>query len=270
MPSAFLWDDRVSRAAFIGDLGASALATLPLSNIIDPQPRLRARWSPARCSVWVDFGGVTSVGVVAVISTTLGIYGGSPGGPTIRVRVGNDAGFSFTNWDSTTLDVETDDTANGNVVIVPSPAASGRYMRVDVEDFYAPVLDIGRIIAGPLWNLPYAHSYGITEGRLILDRRDRNPFTGAEFPVPAAFNPRATTFTLNAISRDDAIAQHRNMLHRLGAVGEALWIPDTTLAQQEMNQRCIFGAIAEPGSASLLARSNFVFHSRAFSITERM
>jgi len=35
----------------------------------------------------------------------------------------------------------------------------------------------------------------------MLDRRDRNPYTGAEFPVPAIVNPRMAAFTLPALSR---------------------------------------------------------------------
>ena len=34
----------------------------------------------------------------------------------------------------------------------------------------------------------------------MLDRRDRNLYTGAEFPVPAIVNPRMAAFTLPALS----------------------------------------------------------------------
>ena len=39
-------------------------------------------------------------------------------------------------------------------------------------------------------------AYGVTEGRLMLDRRVRNLLTGAEFQVPALAKPRITRFTL--------------------------------------------------------------------------
>jgi hypothetical protein len=61
-------------------------------------------------------------------------------------------------------------------------------------------MDIGLLVAGQLWRLQRGTAYGIREGRVMLDRRDRNPYTGAEFPVPAIVNPRMAAFTLPALS----------------------------------------------------------------------
>jgi hypothetical protein len=53
-------------------------------------------------------------------------------------------------------------------------------------------------------------AYGIREGRVMLDQRDRNPLTGVEFPVPAIINPRFATFVLPALSLTEARNQHRD------------------------------------------------------------
>jgi hypothetical protein len=45
---------------------------------------------------------------------------------------------------------------------------------------------------------------GICEGCMMLDGRDRNPYTGAEFPVPPIVNPRIAAFTLPAPSTAEA------------------------------------------------------------------
>jgi hypothetical protein len=57
---------------------------------------------------------------------------------------------------------------------------------------------------------------------VILDRRDRNPFTWAEFPVPAIINPRVAAFTWPALSVAEARNQHHDHLSQLSAAGDAL------------------------------------------------
>ncbi len=64
--------------------------------------------------------------------------------------------------------------------------------------------------------------------------------------------------------------QHRNMLHAMGAAGDALWIPETTLSQAELNARSVWGAVAEAGAEALAARDSFPGSSRSFAITERL
>lgn len=266
MPAAFLHTDLVAAATSISEVGTAALAALPLANLRDPQPRIRTRWQPASASVVVDLGVLTSLSCVALIGTSFGAAGGSP---TVRVRLATDSGFGIITWDTTAGDPATTAAANGNIVVLRSTAAAGRYLRVDLTDPAASLLDVGRLVAGPLWRLSHGPSFGMAEGRMMLDRRDRNSFTGAEFPVPAVRNPRQATFTLPLISAADAIGEYRTMRDTLGAVGDVLWIPDDSLSRAELNQRCIWGAVAQPGESALLPRTHFAVHSRSFTITER-
>lgn len=268
MATGFQWSNLFASAAFFGDLGAQAIAALPLSNLLDPQPRIRTRYTTTTgIQIWCDFGSVQSVSCVALISTTLGAAGGSP---TVRVQVGNDAGFASADWDTGAVDPATDDYAGGNVVFVHPTTASGRYLRIDVNDAAADVVDIGCITAGLLWRPSSSPAYGFEEGRLILDRRDRNGFTGAEFAVPAVVNPRTARFTLPYISRAQAIAEWRSILNQLGATGDVLWVPDDSLSLAELNQRSIWGGIVQPGEAATLQRASFVHHTRSFTLTERV
>ena len=274
MAAAFMYDDLVAGAAFIGDLNTIASASMPLTNLSDPQPRVRTRWAGS-VSLYIDFGSAVDISCVGLISTSLGVQPQPgdpvpPGGTGVRVQLGNDAGFGTANWDTGTLTPTTDPTTGGNVVMVHATSASGRYMRLDISDPVSPVIDVGRIVAGPLWRTSYAWAYGAGEGRLMLDRRDRNTFTGAEFPVPAIVNPRVMTFGLEAITSAEAIGEFRTMLDTLGAVGDALWIPDDGLALAEMNRRAIFGAVAQPGETALLTRANFRLHRRSFNMVERV
>ena len=104
----------------------------------------------------------------------------------------------------------------------------------------------------------------------MLDRRDRNPLTGAEFPVPALANPRITHFTLPLLTNSEIRAQHRVMVAALGAAGDALWIPDTGLAVSELNVRCLWGAVAASGDEAVAARDHPSTNSRSFRIVERL
>ncbi len=104
----------------------------------------------------------------------------------------------------------------------------------------------------------------------MLDRRDRNPLTGAEFPVPALANPRITRFTLPLLTNSEIRAQHRVTVTALGAAGDALWIPDIALALSELNVRSLWGAIAASGDEAVAVRDHPATNSRGFRIVERL
>ncbi|MFM8615110.1 MAG: hypothetical protein ACKOC9_10430, partial [Alphaproteobacteria bacterium] len=84
------------------------------------------------------------------------------------------------------------------------------------------------------------------EGRVMLDRRDRNPHTGAEFPVPAIMNPRMAAFTLPALSTAEARNQHRDLVRRFGAARDTLWVAELTDSMAERNRRAIWRAMKAP------------------------
>lgn len=189
--------------------------------------------------------------------TTLGATGSS----LVAAAVAHDSGA---------LAAATDAAFQGNVVLLRSSAAAGRYLLVDMAASGATLIDIGRIVAGPLWRVSRAIAYGVQEGREVLDRRDRNPLTGAEFPVPALARPRLTRFTLPLLTAAEVRTQHRALLGALGGVGEALWIPETTLSLVELNARSIWGAIAAPGEEALAIRDSPAGTSRSFRIVERV
>lgn len=262
MPGAFLWDDRVAVSASIASIAGTVATSMPVSNLLDPQPRLRTRWIGASASILVDYAGTVTADALALISTSLSVAA------TIRWRQGSAPGtWAF---DTGTLDCQTGDATGGNVVLLPATQAVGRYLQVDVTDPGASVIDIGRLVSGFLWRPNRAFAYGVQEGRLILDRRDRNSFTGAEFPVPALVNPRVTRFALPLLTTAEITGQHRSMLRAMGAAGDALWIPDTALNQSELNIRSLWGAVAEAGAEALASRDSFTGSSRRFVITERV
>jgi hypothetical protein len=172
--------------------------------------------------------------------------------------------------DTGTIAAEAEAANQGNVIMtLPAPAV-GRILRIDIENPTATFTDIGVLAAGQLWRVLRGTAYGIREGRVMLDRRDRNPFTGAEFPVPAIANPRLAAFTLPSLSVAEARGQHRVLLAALGAAGDALWIAELNDTMAERNRRAIWGAVNAPGEDAAISRDNLPLSSRAFRIQERL
>ena len=57
---------------------------------------------------------------------------------------------------------------------------------------------------------------------------------------------------------------------RPGAVGDALWIPDTADTRAETNRRAIWGAVNQPGEEAAAARGSFPLLNQASQIAERL
>jgi len=172
--------------------------------------------------------------------------------------------------DTGAIAAEAEDSNQGNVILtLPAPAV-GRYLRIDITNPTAAFTDIGVLAAGGLWRLLRGTAYAIREGRVMLDRRDRNPFTGTEFPVPSVANPRMAAFTLPSLSTSEARTQHRALVRLLGAAGDALWIAELSDSMAERNRRAIWGAVNAPGEDAAVSRDSFPLSSRAFRMVDRL
>jgi len=172
--------------------------------------------------------------------------------------------------DTGTIAAEAEAANQGNVILTLPAPALGRYLRIDIENPTAAFTDIGVLAAGQLWRTERSIAYGIDEGRLMLDRRDRNPFTGAEFPVPAVINPRYARFTLPVLSDNEVRTQHRELVRQLGAARDGLVIPDIADGLAERNRRALWGALNEPGGNAGTIMAAFNINERSFTVTERV
>lgn len=265
MPGGFLYSDLIADAVLAS--GAASVSTMPLSNLQDPQPRVRTRFVGGTVSILADLLASRSLDCVYLGSTTL------TSGATIRVRLSASdvTGAAGEAWDTGVVSASTGDEANGQMVVLRTAGpASGRYLMVDLVDAALSVIDIGVLAAGALWRVTRAQSYGYREGRLILDREDRNAYTGAVFPAPALSNPRFAAFQIAWMGRTETEAQHREMIRRNGATRPALWIPDLSLSQAEINNRSIWGAVAQPGEEAAPARPAFAGWTRSWRVVERL
>jgi hypothetical protein len=78
------------------------------------------------------------------------------------------------------------------------------------------------------------------------------------------------TFTLPVLSTTEAPNQHRDMLRRLGAAQDTLWIAELTDTMAERNRRAIWGAMNAPGEDAAISQRSLLLSSRAFRVLERV
>ncbi|MFO0188252.1 MAG: hypothetical protein ACK55J_16705, partial [Alphaproteobacteria bacterium] len=152
MPGAFLQQDRLATGSVAS--AQATIATMPITNLQDPQPRRRARLMGSGASITADLGVEVPVDCIALISTTLGA------GAMVQARLANVANFSMTLADTGLLNAEAQDESQGNVVLVFPVPVTARYLRVDLTDGAVPYMDIGLLVAGQLWRLQRGTAYG--------------------------------------------------------------------------------------------------------------
>ena len=81
---------------------------------------------------------------------------------------------------------------------------------------------------------------------------------------------RMSAFTLPALSTGEACNQHRDMLRRLGAARDTLWIAELSDSLAERNRRAIWGAMNAPGEDAAVSRDSLPLASRGFRVVERV
>jgi hypothetical protein len=268
MACGILWQNLADSAALSLAFGTATVGA-PLSNLRDPQPRSRARITLAsgnNAALIVDLGAVYPVDTVALISTTFGAASTF----ILRASLTDAAGLADLVWSTGSQPCSTGDAANGNLIVLNAAPVSARYLRITLADTTAAQIDIGRLVVGARTRLARGVAYGQETGRMILDRRERNPYTGAEFASAALANPRVDQFTLPSLGLDEIDGPLRDLTYALGGVGDALWIPDDTVSRAELNQRCLWGAINPAGADALASRTKSTRGSRQFRVVERL
>lgn len=238
---------------------------MPLSSLTDPQPGMRTRLVGSDVTLVVDLGAASTVGVLLIGNTTL------TGAETVALTgslsdpTGADAGaIALVSASATTPDLN-----RGQVVILLPADVSVRYLRLEITGISAGFLDVGVLAAMATLRLIHGTGFGAVEGRLALGQRDRNPVTGAEFGVPGVFNPRLMRFTLPTLRAAEYGGTLRDMLGGLSVADDVLWIPETTLAQAELNQRSIYGGLMRPGEQFGIVRDRPLVASASFALVER-
>lgn len=237
----------------------SAAAGLPLANLLDEQPRVRARLVGTTVAFSIDLQAETAMDWVALIDTTI------PAGATIQADASNTDPTGATAEEGTASVTAAGTSASRYNVHIPASGWSARYLRITVSGLSAGC-DIGLAFAGPVMRLSYGIQ-GLEEGRLMLDGRDRNPRSGVEFNLPSLMNPRYVAGTLARLTRAEIAGGMRTLLEG-GAVADVLFIPSMEDTQAELSARCIWGSINDAGSRAGLRRAG-ILGARNFVVTDR-
>ena len=75
-------------------------------------------------------------------------------------------------------------------------------------------------------------------------------------------------FTLPALSTAEARSPHSEMLRRLGAARDTLWIAELTDSLAERNRRAIWGAMNAPSEDAAISRDSLPLASRGSRMVE--
>lgn len=267
MAGAFGFPDYMRRGVAITVNTGAATATMPAEYLYDPQPGLRARFTPAAGNVTftVDFGASVPLGLFVLVNTTL------TGAETVRFYL-NDADPTFTtgNLLNTVRFPTNVDRTRGAVVCLTSADITARYMRVQITDISAAVLDIGSLVAMATLRLEGGMAFGAVEGRRGLGIADTNPFTGAEFRVAGIARPRYVDFSLPSLRSGEYGGTVRDLLGDIDTSSDLAWVPDVDLSQDELHQRVIIGGVMQPGEDIGIARDRPQRGSLRVRMTERV
>jgi hypothetical protein len=258
MAVAIGWDQKVTASSVLTMRTGSAAAGLPLSNLLTEQPSIRARLVGTTVAFSVDLLSAVGLDWVALLSTTI------PAGASVQLD-GSTSDATGAAADSGTVTVTAAGTAASRYAVhLRATGWTARYLRVTVSGL-ATGCDIGVLHAGPLLTLTYGIQ-ALTEGRLVLDQRDRNPVSGAEFLLPGT-SPRYIAGALPVLTRTE-IAGGMRSLAALGAA-DVLFIPATADSQAELSARVLRGAINDPGARVGIQRAG-IYGGRQFQVVDRL
>lgn len=157
------WNNRADSGTVTG---GGAVATLPVQNMQDPQPRKVYRTVGTSAYIVIDLLSSLACDLLALFGTNL-TTGAS--GLRVRASITDPAATSSLVYDSNSdgglVRLGPDERYGGGVVFLFGSTATARYWRVDVADASLSVVDIGRLILGPKFvpsqsNVSYGYGIG--------------------------------------------------------------------------------------------------------------
>ncbi len=261
MGAAFLLNDLSGAASVVAPTSATVTG-LGAERLRDRQPRRRARFMGNPGTLCLDFGAPRAMDCFALVSTTLAA------GASVSLDLYGAAGNTANNGDllSWTLAGETGPDNLGQAVRVLAQPLSPRFVRWR-WDAPAGEVDVGLAPCGLLLRTRHQFDWSQQRGRQDFAAAQRNPDTGARFPVggPSARAERVSFPFLTAAEAEAFDAWDRAG----GGHGEALWVPETAWAPDRLARFCIWGELREPGFAAASRRTHR-FWSRPFTVLEAL
>ncbi len=236
----------------------SAVIGLDAANLADAT--IATPWQTAGVTTsWVeaDAGAAVSWGVV-------GLFGGNlTAAATWAIKLGTAAGASDV-YSSGVLAAGAAPGYRQAVLVLPA-LYSARFLHIDLVDPTNPdgFLRVGGAFAGgyfqPLHNFAFGQQETMSDETKISTTRG-----GQEYPTVGPMR-RRQDFTLPALTEAEKYNAVLEIERVAGIRGNVLWIPNPASAY--LNKQAIFGRIAV---SSPVTRANLRYHSKAYTITERL
>lgn len=228
--------------------GGSWLASLPLANLQNRLVQRVARSSNtanASTKFDVDFGGVRTIGVIALVVHNISVSG------KVRILADDAADFATPTYDSGWVDVwpsgmipqdllawEDDNFWLGTLsqaaragyqspyIHVPAAPQTYRYWRVEIDDTTNAdgYVHIGRLFMSPAWTPAINYSYGAGLGYKDTTQVERS-LSGAEY-FDVQGKAREFSFTLEGLTDTEAYDVILQLQRVAGIHGEVLQIAD--------------------------------------------
>lgn len=251
--AAILWRDWLGQAVLTSSGTESAL---PLANVQDDQPAKVARLTGN--SVWLaaDFGVARQVAGVALAGTNL-----TPTA-TLRVRLGNDG--STWSVDSGIVDPLADPELNGlGAHLLASGGGAYRHLRLDIADAALAWIDLGCVLAGPVFRPTRNFSYGWQAGEEDLSAVAEGE--GGQMYVAARPQRRRLALSFRAATEADVYDEVRAMMRHAGGRRNVYVEPRPGHAYAAQDR--LFGLLR---TVRLVEQPANRLYSHGFEIVERL
>lgn len=265
MAGAFGTTDWMRQGVLVTTLAGTSEPGMPAKRLYNEQPGRRARFTGGAVTFVVDLLTPRNVGIISLINTTATgaesfVIRGSLTDPT------GASGVIFSKTITPSLPNEN----RGQIVCFLSFDVSVRYVRVQITGIVGGFFDIGVMSIQKTLRLAHGFALGAQRGRVPLGSVERNPLTGREFRVGADYHPRFMRFMLPSVIETEYDDTFRTMIAEARVTDDFSWVPETTLAQNELNKQVIFGGLVRPGEEMSLTQDFLVFQKSSFTIVERM
>lgn len=235
MPTSFLyqnWSDPYFVPTAVLS-GGGAVATLPVQNLQDEQPRKVYRTIGTSAFVVLDLLAARDVDAIAAIYTSL------TAAATMRARASNSdpAAVSSLVYDSNSdggkIYSAPDQRFNGNALLIFSARQNARYWRIDFADAAVSTIDIGLLPIGPFYNASRYMSLGHARGVADLSGVEANEW--GRIHVKKNPSVRVRAFALDALSEAEIEGDLEALNRIMGTKRAFLLVPDTSSAYLAAN-----------------------------------
>jgi hypothetical protein len=261
MSNAVILYENKAEAASLFTSGA--IPSLPVVNLLEPQPRKGAGWAASSAYVEADLGSAAPLGMVVVHGTNL------TAAATRRVRLATSQANLTASplHDSGTAAAGADSRYMGSFAYLLSADVSAQWLRIDVSDVSLSEIFLGLLLAGQPLRPSANFAFGWGLGLQDYTQKFRSDI-GLTHIKPVDQKARVINLRYDAVSEADAFSDISLLeMQRLAGTGKNVaFMTDPTGAYKA--KQLVVGTVEalEPISNPLID----LLFSQSFILTERL